>query len=146
MSEIKLDNFYHLEYSDYCLQLYWYILNVLADVPFGLLLVFLTTAEKIFKKCSLYDIRTIFRSGLTLRKYLFQVKPPTEYNIIKNCVYPIPCSCGKVCKGETWSPLKVRLCWGEIKKFGIADHIKKEKGSYLHLWHEIKIIEKDIGE
>ena len=48
-------------------------------------------AEWIQKICSPYDIRTVFTSGSTLRRYLFRVKPPTEFNMIKNCVYSIPC-------------------------------------------------------
>ena len=55
------------------------------------------------------SIRTVFTSGSTLRRYLFRVKPPTEFNMTKNCVYSIPCSCGKMYKGETGRPLKVRL-------------------------------------
>ena len=52
----------------------------------------------------------------------------------KSCVYPIPCSCGKVYTGETCQPLKIRLeehrkavCRDEIKKSGIADHIYGKK-------------------
>ena len=40
ISEMKLDNFYHLEYSDFCLHLYCYIHSVSVDASFGLLLVF----------------------------------------------------------------------------------------------------------
>ena len=58
-------------------------------------------AERIQKIRCPYDIRTVFTSGLTLQRYLFRVKPPTEFNMIKNCVYSIPCSCGKIYKGET---------------------------------------------
>ena len=32
-----------------------------------------------------------------------------QWNMIKNCVYSIPCSCGKIYKGETGRPLTVRL-------------------------------------
>ena len=67
-----------------------------------------------------------------------------EFNMIKNCVYSIPCSGGKIYKGETGRPLKVRLeehrkavIWGEIEKSGMADPIKKEKGNHLPLWDEI---------
>ena len=65
-------------------------------------------AERIQKIYSQYDIRTVFTSGSTLRR-LFRVKPPTEFNMTKNRVYSIPCSCGKIYKGETSRPLKVRL-------------------------------------
>ena len=57
-------------------------------------------AERIQKICSPYDIRTVLTSGSTLRRYLFRVKPTTEFNMIKNCVYSIPCSCGKIYNGE----------------------------------------------
>ena len=98
------------------------------------------TAKRIQKISSPYDIRTVFTSGSTLWRYLSWVKPPMEFNIIKNCVYSIPCSCGKIYKGETGRPLKVRLeeHWktvvrGEIEKSGMVDHIWKEKGNHLPL-------------
>ena len=88
-------------------------------------------------------------SGSTLRRYLFQVKPQTEFHMIKNCVYFKPCSCGKIYKGETGHQLKVRLekhqkavVQGEIEKSGMADHIWKEKGSHLPLWDKVEIINR----
>ena len=38
-------------------------------------------AERNQKISSPYDIRTVFTSGSTLWRYLFQVKPPTEFNM-----------------------------------------------------------------
>ena len=38
ISGMKLDNFYYLEYSDYCLNLHCYIYNVSVDASFDLLL------------------------------------------------------------------------------------------------------------
>ena len=106
-------------------------------------------AERIQKICSPYDIRTVFTSGSTLGRYRYRVKPPTEFNMTKNCVYSIPCSCGKIYKGDTDRPLKVRLeehrkavVRGEIEKSGIADHIWKEKGSHLPLWDEVEITDR----
>ena len=68
--------------------------------------------------------------------------------MIKNCVYSIPCSCGKISKGETVHPLEVRLeehrktvVRGEIEKSGMVDHIWKEKGNHLPLWDEVEIID-----
>ena len=65
--------------------------------------------------------------------YLFQVKPLTEFNMIKNCVYSMP-KCGKIYKGETGHPQKVRLeehqkavVQGEIEKSGMVDHIWKKR-------------------
>ena len=106
-------------------------------------------AERIQNICSPYYIRTVFTSGSTHRRYLFRVKPPMEFNMIKNCVYSTPCSCGKIYKGEIGCPLKVRLeehrkavIQGEIEKSGIADHIWKEKGNHLPLWDEVEIIDR----
>ena len=104
-------------------------------------------AERIQKICSPYDIRTVFTSGSTLWKYLFQVKPSPEFNIIKNCVFSIPCSCGKIYRSETGRPVKVRLeehrkavVRGEIEKSDMADHIWKEKGNHLPLCDKVEII------
>ena len=95
-----------------------------------------------------FDIRTTFRSESTLRRHLLRVKPPAEY--YKNCVYSIPCSCGKVYKGETCRPLKIRLeehckavIRGEIEKSGMADHIWRKKGNHLPLWEEVEIIDRE---
>ena len=102
-------------------------------------------AKRIQKICSSYDIRTVF----TLRRYLFRVKSPTEFNNIKNCVYSILWNCGKIYKGETDCPLKVRLeehqkavVRGKIEKLGMADHIWKEKGNHFPLWDEVEIIDR----
>ena len=90
-------------------------------------------AERIQKICRLYEIRTVLTSGSTLQRYLFRVKPPTEFSMIKNCVYSIPWGCDKIYKGETGRPLKVRreehrkaVVRGEIEKSGMADHIWKK--------------------
>ena len=106
-------------------------------------------AERIQKICSPYDIRTVFTSGSTLQRYLFWVKPPTEFNMIKNCVYSVPWSCGKIYKGETGRSLKVRIeehrkavVRDDIEKSGMADHIWKEKGNHLPLWDKVEIIDK----
>ena len=40
MHKVWLYNFYHLEYSDYSLQLHCYVHNVSVDALFGLLQVF----------------------------------------------------------------------------------------------------------
>ena len=58
-------------------------------------------AKRIQRICSPYDIRTIFTSGSSLQRYLFCVNPPTEFNMIGNYVYSIPCCCHKGYKGET---------------------------------------------
>ena len=68
----------------------------------------------------------------------------------KDCVYAIPCSCGKKHKGKTGHPLKVRLqehqkavTHGEVEKLGMADHIWREKGDHRPLWDQVEIIDKE---
>ena len=92
---------------------------------------------------------TVFTSGSTLRRYFFRVKPPKKFNMTQNCVYSIPCICGKIYKGETGRPLKVRLeehrkaiVRGEMEKSGMADHIWKEKGNHLPLCDKVEIIDR----
>ena len=60
-----------------------------------------------------------------------------------------PLQCGKIYKGETGRPLKVRLedhrkavVRGEIEKSGMVDHIWKEKGNHLPLWDKVEIIDR----
>ena len=104
-------------------------------------------AERIENLCSPYDIRTVFTRDSSLRRYLFRVKPPREFNMTKNWVYSISCSCGKECKCVICCPLKVRLehqkavVHGEFQKLGMVDHIGKEKRR-LPLWDEVKIIDR----
>ena len=95
--------------------------------------------RKLTTVCLPYDIRTIFTSSSTLQMYFFSVKPPTEFNMTKNCVYSICCSCGKVYKIKTCHPLTVRL--EEYRKAGVCPEI--EKGNYLALWDEVKIIDRE---
>ena len=70
--------------------------------------------------------------------------------MVKNCVYSIPCSSGKVYKDETCRPLKVRLerhrkavVRGEIEKSGMANYTWKEKRNHLPLRDEVKIIDRE---
>ena len=66
-------------------------------------------AERIQRICSPYDIRAIFTRGSTLWRYLFCVKPLTEFNMINNCVYFIHYSGGKTYKDNICWPLKIML-------------------------------------
>ena len=61
-------------------------------------------SEKIQRICQKYNIRTIFKSNNTLRRQLCRVKPPNSTGNTENCIYNIPCSCGKSYTGETGRP------------------------------------------
>ena len=65
-------------------------------------------------------------------------------------MYSFSCSYGKVHKGKTCHPLKIRLeehqkaiCPGEIKKMSMSEHLLKEKGSNLALWDEVTKIDRE---
>ena len=59
--------------------------------------------------CRDFNIRTVFRSGPTLRSLLTKVKDPLPVEKQSNVVYEVPCTCGKVYIGETKRRLGTRL-------------------------------------
>ena len=106
-------------------------------------------SEKIQRICQKYNIRTIFKSNNTLRGQLCRVKPPNSTGNTKNCIYNIPCSCGKSYTGETGRPLSVRLeehrkatIRGEVEKSGMAEHAWSN-GDHRPAWDETKIIGRE---
>jgi hypothetical protein len=74
------------------------------------------------------DIQTT--NCTALRSILAKTKPENETQDTKNCVYNIPCECGKKYSiGETGRPLNTRITehkrntkMGEIFKSKIAEH------------------------
>ena len=58
-------------------------------------------SEDIRRVCRKYGMKVIFRSALSLRSVLTQVKDPLPMYKRSKVVYWIPCSCGKVYIGET---------------------------------------------
>ena len=54
-------------------------------------------------------IRTVFKTTLTLRHCLTEVKTPADPINTKGVVYRIACSCGQVYVGETGRTLKQRI-------------------------------------
>ena len=106
-------------------------------------------SEKLRRICGAYNIRTVFRSTTTLRRSLTKVRPPTTKEQTKNCIYDIPCSCGRSYKGETGRPLAVRLeehrkatIRGETLKSGVAEHAWSE-GDHRPAWDDTTIIDKE---
>ena len=59
--------------------------------------------------CRDFSIRTVFKSGPTLRSLLTKVKDPLPTTKQSNVVYEVPCTCGKVYIGETKRWLEKRL-------------------------------------
>ena len=66
-------------------------------------------SERIRKVCRDFNIRTVFKSGPTLRSLLTKVKDPLPTTKQSNVIHEVPCTCGKVYIGETKRRLEIRL-------------------------------------
>lgn len=93
-----------------------------------------------------YKIRTAFKTINTLRSLLTHTKPKNKIQDSKNCIYKIPCVCGKKYIGETKRPLDVRVKEHkklvremQITKSKLAEHAFNED-------HQIKWDHADIIE
>ena len=110
-------------------------------------------SESIKRICHNFGVRTIFNRSTNLRSILTKIKP-TSSTILnkKNCIYEIPCLCGKVYTGESGRPLKVRIeehkkavTRGELDKSKMAIHVWKEKGDHNPLWNNTRVIDTERG-
>jgi hypothetical protein len=86
-------------------------------------------SEKIRRIRKKFGIRTTFRSQATLWSILMKTIPKNEIYKKKNCLYSIPCECGKKYIGETRRPLnttiskhKCNIEIGEISKSKTGEH------------------------
>ena len=96
----------------------------------------------------MFQVRTVFKSSNTLRSILIKTKPDNSEQNSKNCIYSIPCECGKQYIGETSRPLNVRknehqnyLRKNEIEKSQICVHAF-ETGHTIN-WNNTKILTKE---
>jgi hypothetical protein len=90
-------------------------------------------SEKLRRIGKQYNIMTVFRIKHTLRSLLVKTRPKIDPQKIANCVYSIPCECGRSYIGETGRPLAVRICehrhnlkLGLIEKSKLAEHAYEE--------------------
>jgi predicted GIY-YIG superfamily endonuclease len=80
-----------------------------------------------------FSLRTIFKTKHTLRGTLMKTGSVTDAQKTKQCVYSIPCDCGKCYIGETNRPIEVRikehkcnLTQGLLEKSKLAQHAYEE--------------------
>jgi hypothetical protein len=80
-----------------------------------------------------YNVRTIFRTKHTLKNSLMKTRPNTDPQRTAECVYSIPCECGRSYIIETGRPLAVRprehkhnFKEGLIEKSKLAQHAYEE--------------------
>ena len=107
-------------------------------------------SEKIRRIGNRYKVRTTFKTKDTVRGKLTKVKPDNENQRTKDCVYEIPCECGRTYIGETKRPLKVRIKehqrlaqLGETDKSRLVQHAWNEDHNVK--WDEASIISKEEG-
>ncbi|KAJ8912099.1 hypothetical protein NQ315_005435 [Exocentrus adspersus] len=77
--------------------------------PVANMTIFPGISEKLKKLGNNFNIRTAFKTNNTLRSILTHTKPINKEQNEKNCIYQIPCQCGKHYIGETSRPLDVRI-------------------------------------
>ena len=104
-------------------------------------------SEDIRRVCRRFNIKTAFKSGMTLRAQLSRVKDKLPTSMSSCVVYSIPCSCGKVYIGETTRRLEQRISEhqdacrkGEEKKSAVAEHAWKEHHPIR--WQETSVIDR----
>ena len=102
-------------------------------------------SEKLRRIGNKYGIRTAFGSCTTLRNILTETRPPNQTQESKNCIYKIPCECGKRYIGETCRPVQTRVnerkrntTNREIDKSKIAEHSWEQKHRFQ--WDKASII------
>ena len=107
-------------------------------------------SEKIKRVGDKFQVKTVFKTENTMRSILTQTKPKNEEQSSKNCIYSIPCVCGKYYTGETKRPLSVRtkehkynIKKRHIDKSKLTEHILTEDGQHMAQWNNIKIIGKE---
>jgi predicted GIY-YIG superfamily endonuclease len=93
-----------------------------------------------------YNIRTIFKTRHTLRSSLMKTRTERDPLQKAQCIYCIPCECGRNYIGETDRPLSMRL-WqhrhnlqqGLLEKSKLAQHAYEE--SHRVGWDDAKILD-----
>ncbi|KAJ8919390.1 hypothetical protein NQ315_016483 [Exocentrus adspersus] len=95
-----------------------------------------------------FNIRTAFKTNNTLRSILTHTKPINKEQNEKNCIYQIPCQCGKHYIGETSRPLDVRIKEHknyvrnyQVDRSNLAQHVWDNHHQIN--WKEASIIQKE---
>ncbi|KAJ8912526.1 hypothetical protein NQ315_014470 [Exocentrus adspersus] len=105
-------------------------------------------SERLKRLGNEFNIRTIFKTNNTLRSILTHTKPKNKDQNEKNCIYKIPCQCGKHYIGETSRPLDVRVKEHknyvrdyQVDRSHLAKHVW-DNGHQIN-WKQASIIQKE---
>jgi hypothetical protein len=103
-------------------------------------------SEKFRRIGNRYKIRTIFRNEHTPGRSLMKTRPERDPQQTAQCVYSIPCECGRSHIGETGRPLAVwlhehkhNLKEGLLEKPKLSQHAYEE--GHRVGWEEGRILE-----
>jgi hypothetical protein len=93
-----------------------------------------------------FNLRTIFKTKLTLQWTLMKTEPLRDAQQTKQCMCSIPCDCGSCYISETSRPLEVHikehkynLTQGLLGKSKLAQHAYEE-GNKIR-WNEAKVLQ-----
>jgi hypothetical protein len=81
-------------------------------------------SEKFRRIGNRFNLRTIFKTKHTLRGTLMKTGPVRDAQQTKQCVYNIPCDCGRCYSGGTSRPLEARIKEHKQHDTGSACKIK----------------------
>jgi hypothetical protein len=103
-------------------------------------------SEKFRRIRNRFIVRTIFKTKHTLRGTLMKTGPLSDAQQTKQCVYSIPCDCGRCYIGETGIPLEVRIKEHKynlthilLAKSKLAQHAYEE--DHKICWNEAKVLQ-----
>ena len=114
--------------------------------PLVMLLYTAGISGDIRRVCKKYDMKVIFRSGLSLCLVLTRVKDPLPTRKQSKVVYRISCSCGKVYISETRRRLEMKLkeqqeaCRSAtLEKSAVAENALKDRHAIK--WDETTVVD-----
>jgi hypothetical protein len=102
--------------------------------------------KRIGNRC---NIRTIFQTKYTLRSTVMRTRPMSDPQLTAQCIYNIPCECGRSYIGETGRPLSVRIGEHKLNLKSLLDKSKLaqhafEEGHQIS-WNEAKILQIEVN-
>jgi hypothetical protein len=103
-------------------------------------------SEKFRRIGEWYNIKTLFKTRQTLRSMLIRTRPNREVQDMRQCIYSIPCECGRCYIVETGRPFSVQigehmnnLKQGLMKESRLAKHVYEEQHHIQ--WKEAKVVQ-----
>ena len=104
-------------------------------------------SEQIRKACEKFNLKVVYKSGLTLHSPLTKVKDPLPREKLTGVVYQILCQCGKVYVGKTQRCLETHIkehkdacSKGYTEKSAIAEHQWDQQ--HLVKWEDTRVLDR----